>query len=166
MARCQQLAIGREPGAASGPALTLRERHRIGAVQAWGNHFAQPVVPFFVGRMIHLAHARIEARDDARRGRALRDRRERAHPDHRQTACGREPLRDAAGDPQPGERTGPRAVGDAREIADAQTRTREERVDLAQDQLGVALPGEKRALVDNARRADCEGEPLGGRFEG
>ena len=102
------------------------------------------------------------AGDDTQRRRSIGERGERPNADHRQRARRGETLRDAAGDPQTGERAGSGAVRDAIEIAKAQTRGGEQRVDLAEDELGMALAGVERTLADNAGDADGERQPLGG----
>ena len=103
--------------------------------------------------MIHLAHPRIEARDDARRAAALGDRGERAHADHRKRARRGDALRDPARDAQPGERARTRAVRDAVEIArSADAGAREQRVDLAEDRA-------RRAAVRPRACVSCTRAP-------
>src|SRR5262245_63043415 len=111
--------------------------------------------------MIHLAHPRIEARNDPRRAGALSDRRERADAEHRQAARSSDALRDTARDAQPGERSRPGAERDAVQIPETDSRATEKRVDLAHDELRVPLPCRDRSFVDDATRAHRKRQDLG-----
>ena len=60
---------------------------------------------------------------------------------------------------------GPAPYAMPSKIPDAQPRGGEQRVDLAEDELGVTLAGVQRALVDDAGDADGEREPIGRRLD-
>ena len=105
---------------------------------------------FFIGGVIDLAHARIEAADDARRLRRFGQRLQRDHAGHRQLEPEGDALRHAAGDTHAGKRTGAGAEGDAIEIRAQHTLRRQQRINHRQQHLGIALTGIRLARVDAA----------------
>src|SRR6185295_8050021 len=100
---------GGEAVAGADPAFAGRLRRLRGRYALRSNQFVPATAAFFERRIVHLAHPRIEAGDNARRARLLGRRLERRYAEHRQAVGEGESLGEAAGDAQPGERPRPGA---------------------------------------------------------
>ena len=142
-------------------------RHQGSILRFAQARFAQrnPVVALlFVGRVINLAHARIQRCNDARLAGSLCQRLQGAHAGHRQICTERQTLCHTAGDAHTGERAGAFAEGDAIDTLNPQPRILKHIIQHLHQQLGMFLPDQFATLDDCAVLPQRDRAVFGGSF--
>jgi len=135
----ERRAISPETAAAGKPSATGKPRRLVRRADRRLVRCVPGRATLLISGVIDLVHTRIERAHHARRLRAGCHGQQRSDADDRESCAERKALYDTAGDAQPRKRAGARAISDAVEIVHAQVACLKQRVDHAQQELGMFL---------------------------
>jgi len=168
---CAQCAVDRvEARADAGPAVAFRQRDGAGYAHGFDLQRA-PRIAIALAREcaeVHLAHARVECRQHALRGRrrARGERKQRRHRQHGNVQGQRDALRDRHAQAHAGERAGTAPHRDRVELRARDAGFGEQRLGPWQREFRMPARRDFEALDDLAVAPERHGAGFGGKFEG